>query len=211
MKVTKYEHACLDIEEQGKRLIVDPGVFTVSLRDFSNVCAVIVTHVHADHFSIDIIDKIQQANPQTVIYTVGEVANELGDRKYQIVSQGTSALCGIFRVSFFGGEHAVIHPTQQTRQNVGILVNGALYYPGDSLVNPGTAVQALALPAAAPWMKISETLDYVTACSPQLVFPTHNAILSTEGHSIYNTMIEAAAANAGSIFQFLQPGEHIEL
>lgn len=211
MRVTKYEHACLDIEEQGKRLIIDPGAFTVSLNDFSNICAIIVTHIHADHFSIDLIDKIQKANPGTAVYTVEEVANELGDRKYEIVTQGTSELCGIFKVSFFGGEHAVIHPSQQTRQNIGVLVNGVLYYPGDSLVKPDSPIQALALPAAAPWMKISETLDFVSECKPQVVFPTHNAILSIEGHGIYNTMIEATVANTGSAFRFLQPGEYIEL
>lgn len=211
MKLTKYEHACLDLEDQGKRLIVDPGIFTKSLTDFSNICAVIVTHIHPDHFDLDLIDKIRNHNPEMLVYTVAEVALKLGDRPHETVSAGSSELCGIFHVSFFGGEHAVIRPSRERQQNVGILINEKLYYPGDSFVQPGMPVQTLAVPAVAPWMKASEAMDFIAALKSDHVFPTHNALLSEEGAGIYDALLASAAEQAGSTYSPLPVGGTLEL
>ncbi len=65
-------------------------------------------------------------------------------------------------------------------QNVGVLIdNGEVYYPGDSFAEPGMPVKTLALPIAAPWMKTSEAMDFLTHVKPERAFPTHDAILST--------------------------------
>ena len=39
-------------------------------------------------------------------------------------------------------------------------------HPGDALFTPGEPVDVLATPAAAPWMKISEAVDYLRAVAP---------------------------------------------
>jgi hypothetical protein len=60
-----------------------------------------------------------------------------------------------------GGEHAVIHPDIPVIDNVAYLLNdGALLHPGGSLYVPEEPVDVLALPAGAPWLKISEAIDY---------------------------------------------------
>lgn len=52
MKLTKFEHAALCVEQGGQRIAVDPGCLTsdssrIALR---GVAAVIISHRHADHF-----------------------------------------------------------------------------------------------------------------------------------------------------------------
>jgi L-ascorbate metabolism protein UlaG (beta-lactamase superfamily) len=212
MKITKYEHSCLVIEDHGKQLVIDPGAFTTSLPKLENVCSIIVTHVHQDHFSLELIDKILKDNPEVLIYTVEEVAKELGNRKHEVVQSNTSELCGIFHVSFYGGLHAIIHKSLPTWQNVGILVNDVFYYPGDSLTIPeNVTIKCLAVPANAPWMKISETMDFLTAIKAKCVIPVHNDILSDSGHTIYNGRLEATTKESGGVFTFLKPGESIEI
>jgi L-ascorbate metabolism protein UlaG (beta-lactamase superfamily) len=212
MKITKYEHSCLVIEDRGKQLVIDPGVFTTSLPKLENVCSIIVTHVHQDHFSLELIDKILEGNPEAMIYTVEDVAKELGNRKHEIVHSNTSDLCGIFHVSFYGGQHALIHESLPTWQNVGILVNDVFYYPGDSLTIPeDVSVQCLAVPANAPWMKISETMDFISEIKAKQVIPVHNAILSDDGHKIYNGRLEATTKESDGVFTFLKPGKSIEI
>jgi probable F420-dependent oxidoreductase len=71
---------------------------------------------------------------------------------------------GDFTLRFFGGTHAVIHSSIPTIENVGVLVNEELYYPGDSYAVPeGIEVDTLAAPLGAPWLKIGEAMDYVLA------------------------------------------------
>ncbi len=70
-----------------------------------------------------------------------------------------------------GGRHAVIHPEIPVIDNISYLVGDAdhparLMHPGDALFVPGEPVEVLATPAAAPWMKISEAVDYLRAVAP---------------------------------------------
>jgi len=76
MQITKYEHACLDITEDNTRLIIDPGGFTQSLKDFSHIDVVVITHMHGDHFDPNLLQKIIEHSPQVKIFTTKEVAQK---------------------------------------------------------------------------------------------------------------------------------------
>jgi L-ascorbate metabolism protein UlaG (beta-lactamase superfamily) len=212
MKITKYEHACVVIEEQGRHLVVDPGVFATSFKPTDTIDSVVVTHVHPDHFDPEKLKSIKELNPDVMICTVQEVANDIKDLNPEAVDAGRSCSHGPFHISFYGGQHAPIHKSLPSWQNIGILVNEKFYYPGDSYVVPDDVeVQILAVPSVAPWAKISETMDFITAVKAKQVFPTHNAILSDIGHQVYNPRLEATAQEAGGTFSFLQPGESLEV
>ena len=43
----------------------------------------------------------------------------------------------------------------------------------------------LATPAAAPWMKISEAVDYLRAVAPARAIPIHQAVVAPEARGIY--------------------------
>jgi hypothetical protein len=42
-----------------------------------------------------------------------------------------------------------------------VLVNGDLYYAGDSYTPPDQKIKALACPTSAPWLKIADVMDYI--------------------------------------------------
>jgi len=211
MKVTKYEHAFLCIEDQGKKLIIDPGSYSPSLPTLEDVCAIIITHVHADHFDLTHIDDILSKNPDAKIYTVSEVAKELGDRPHEVVSANTSELCGVFHVSFFVDRHAVIHESLPVWENTGVTVNETLYYPGDSFALPHMPVKILAAPAGSPWAKIGEEIDFITAIKPEQVFPTHNAHLSEIGLQGRDSWLKQAAEKVGAKYTVLKPGDSLSV
>ncbi|MDT5194428.1 MAG: hypothetical protein QOH20_1182, partial [Mycobacterium sp.] len=58
-------------------------------------------------------------------------------------------------------------------------------HPGDALFDPGEPVDVLAMPAAAPWMKISEAVDYLRAVAPARAVPIHQAIIEPGARGIY--------------------------
>ncbi len=96
----------------------------------------------------------------------------------EVVAPGDARGAGPFRLRFFGGKHIVIHESIPIIDNVGVLVNDAFYYGGDSYDRPDGPVEVLAAPIGAPWLKISEAMDYVLAVKPRRAFYTHDAPLS---------------------------------
>jgi L-ascorbate metabolism protein UlaG (beta-lactamase superfamily) len=153
MKLTKYEHACFTLEKDGKLLVVDPGGWTTDLPALESVIAIVVTHEHADHFDVNALGALVGHNPDAVIYAHETITRQFGDTlPHHAVNAGDTMQVGPFNLEFFGGEHAVIHSDIPIAANLGVMVNGALYYPGDSFVQPAKPVDWLALHVTAPWL-----------------------------------------------------------
>jgi L-ascorbate metabolism protein UlaG (beta-lactamase superfamily) len=188
MRVTKLEHAALVIEHSGDRLFVDPGKFTTPITEASGALAVVITHLHDDHWTPEQLARIRERNPEVRIFGPQGVVDAAGQAGIAVerVAPGDRVAVGPFELRFFGGRHAMIHPSIPVIDNVGVLVNDTLYYAGDSFVVPeGIAVDALAAPAGAPWMKIAESMDYVMAVKPRRCFPTHEMVLSRDGRRAF--------------------------
>jgi hypothetical protein len=60
-----------------------------------------------------------------------------------------------------------------------------LMHPGDALFVPGEPVEVLATPAAAPWLKISEAVDYLRAVAPRHAVPIHQGIIAAQALPIF--------------------------
>lgn len=57
LKISKYIHSCVMLEEEGEKILIDPGVFSfvegqVKAETFTGISAVLITHEHDDHISI---------------------------------------------------------------------------------------------------------------------------------------------------------------
>jgi L-ascorbate metabolism protein UlaG (beta-lactamase superfamily) len=210
MKLTKYEHACLVLEQNGETLVIDPGSFTRDLVELSGVVAIVITHQHADHWTPAQLDHIIAANPGVTIFGPDGVTRSAADYAVTTVIPGEKITVGPFTLEFFGGIHATIHSSIPVIDNVGVLVNRLLYYAGDSFSTPGVPVDTLAVPAGAPWMKIAEAMDYVTAIAPRQSFPTHEMVLSPAGKTMSNDRIAAMTTLVDGTFFALEPGDTLE-
>ncbi|MDQ1549581.1 MAG: hypothetical protein QOD27_1239 [Microbacteriaceae bacterium] len=212
MRVNKLEHACLIIEDAGKTLIVDPGAFTTPVVGTNNVVGIVVTHEHGDHWTDDQLKRIIERNPDAQIFGPAGFAAAATGFDVTVVNGGDTQTVGPFTLRFFGEKHAVIHSSIPVIDNVGVMVNDTLYYPGDSFTIPeGVAVDTLAVPVGAPWLKISEVIDYVEAVKPRRSFPTHEMVLSVAGKQISNERVRVATENGGGEFFPLEPGQSIDL
>jgi L-ascorbate metabolism protein UlaG (beta-lactamase superfamily) len=212
MKLTKLEHAALILELDGQKLFIDPGSLTSALTETNNAVAVVLTHEHADHWTSAQLDRIREQNPEVRIFGPQGVVAAAAQYPVTAVTAGESIEVGAFTLQFFGEQHAVIHESIPVIDNVGVLVNGELYYGGDSFTVPADVrVGTLAVPAGAPWLKISEVIDYVIAVRPKRSFPTHEMVLSRFGKDLANASIAAATEQVGGEFWALEPGDSLEI
>ena len=220
MKITKHGHACLEFEIDGERVLLDPGVYSEPMGDSQNVRAIVITHQHDDHCFEDQLDaiiatQIAAGRKSPKIYSTDEVVARLSaaalgrGTSYDTVAvhHGDFYEDGDFTFEFFGDLHAEIHRNFPTVQNCAVLVNGKLYYPGDSYTLPDRAVEVLAVPTSAPWLKIGDVMDFVTAVRPRRSFATHNALLSDRGHALNNGRVKATTEAGGGEFTYLLDGE----
>ena len=201
MRLTKYEHACFSVEIDDTVLVVDPGNFTSDFVVTNNIIAIVITHEHADHFDPDLLAAIYDKNPESVIISLPSIIEKMPDHKSQAAISGQTLNVGPFNLEFFGGEHATIHPDIPVVGNIGVMINDSLYYPGDSFSVPTKPVKILALPVSAPWMKISDMIDFLRAIKPVLAFPTHDAILSDSGMLLADSLAIRFAELVGTDYK----------
>ena len=212
MRVTKHEHAALVLVESGHSLVIDPGSFTSPLDDVEKLAGIILTHEHPDHWTPDHLTRLLAAHPGTPIYGPEGVQQAAVGFDVTVVHPGDTLDLGPFHLEFFGGEHAVIHESIPVIDNVGVLVNDALYYPGDSYAVPeGVDVRVLAAPVGAPWLKIGEAMDFVLAVAPREAFGTHDSTLSSAGLGMHRDRLAWAAEQSGGTFHRLDSGDSIEV
>ncbi len=181
MKIKKIGHCCLVVEEGGARFLTDPGNFS-DTPDEANIHAILITHEHQDHLHIPALKSILENNPEAVVITHGDVGKILSKEniEFQIIEDGGEAEIKGVSVKSFGTEHACIHKDFPVVRNTGFMIAGRLFYPGDSLHEPNTKVEILALPVAGPWVKIGEAVDYAVKVKPEVVFPVHDGMLRPE-------------------------------
>lgn len=211
MKLTKHGHACLELELDSKRVIIDPGFYTEDLGGVSDVLAVVITHKHDDHCFEAQLEAIRRTNPSLKIFGTREVKQRLSGFEVSEVFHGDFYEVGPFTLEFFGDMHQEIHRSIPLIQNVGVFVNDTLYYPGDSYTKPDRQVPVLACPTSAPWLKIGDVMDFVAEVKPEQSFATHNALLSDLGHELNNSRVKLVTEENGGKFSYLKVGESLEI
>jgi L-ascorbate metabolism protein UlaG (beta-lactamase superfamily) len=207
MKITKYEHSCVVIEDAGKQVVIDPGAYADSYVPSDKIEAVVVTHIHGDHFNIDKLLSIAKLNPNASFYGPAQVAAEAGQVNMETAEAGQSHKTETFSLDFFGGSHELY----EGFENLGLMVNQLFFHPGDSYTAPDKPVRILGLPAAAPWLRVPDTIEYLKRVKPEIAIPIHNAVLSNIGESIHYRLMSEAAASINTKWTVLRPGESLEL
>ena len=105
------------------------------------------------------------------------------------VEPGRGVQAAGFGVRAYGGRHAVIHPEIPRIANLGYLIADGdtnVYHPGDSFDVPeDAAVETLFVPVNAPWLKLTESIDFVRAVKPRRAYALHDALLTEAGAKIY--------------------------
>lgn len=209
MRLTKYTHACVRLDKDGHSLLIDPGVWTEA-EAYEGVDDILVTHEHFDHVDPGRLATILTLNPRLRVYTSAAVVAQLGGLGDAVVTVGVgdSFSANGFVVSAVGGTHALIYDGVPDCVNLGYIVDGHVYHPGDALYVPPTPVSTVLLPAAAPWLKLAEALDFVRAVAPQRAIPIHDATLSDIGLQGFDNWVKA---KGGTDYARLASGESTEL
>ncbi len=187
MKINKLGHCCLLIETKGKRILTDPGSHTIEAHSkLDKIDYILFTHEHQDHYHLESLKIILSNNPEAKIYANDSVSAllEKENISHIPVRHGESLALGGISIVGIGEKHAEMHKFIPLSSNLGFLIDGRLWYPGDAFTDPEREIEILALPVSGPWMKISEAVDYALKIKPRAAFPVHDGTRYGSSHNI---------------------------
>lgn len=218
MKLTKFTHACVRLEKEGRVLVLDPGTFSEAEQALAGADAVLITHEHADHVDVDAVTDALLEDTELQLFAPDGVAAQLRGKapaaaeRINTVAAGEDFETAGFAIRSFGGQHALIHPQIPVVANVGYLVDSNVYHPGDSFAIPdGVDVQTLLVPIHAPWNKVGEVVDFVIGVRAPRAFPIHDALLNDTGRGLVEGHVTRIGARYGTEYRHLSSGDSVEV
>ncbi len=203
MRITHFGHACLLIESDSTRVLVDPGTYSGDFAQLRHLDAILVTHMHADHIDPRRFPALVQANPKARLLVEPEAAATHEVDPAAGFAAGDSTTVGSLQIRALGGTHAANHDAVPAVGNVGFVVRDGddrnLFHPGDSYDETPDGIDVLCLPLNAPWCRMKETLSFLTAVSPRVAIPIHDALLSDNGRAAYLMHVEKFGPDATTV------------
>ena len=209
MRITKFAHSCVSVEHDRTRVVLDPGIFAeAGVLDGAD--AVLITHEHVDHY---VIDHLRTSSAP--VFTIAAVADkiraedpEVAERVTVLAPDATVVIGGI-EARAVGELHAVIHPDLPRFDNSGYLLTcgeQTVFHPGDALTGPGVPIDVLLLPVCAPWLKISEAIDFGREVAAPRNLAIHDRIYSEAGLGVVDGHLARLLANNGLGFTRIPDG-----
>ncbi|SDG48678.1 MBL fold metallo-hydrolase [Pseudonocardia oroxyli] len=206
-QIVHYGHACVLVDTGAARILLDPGAFSSDFEGLTGLDAILVTHQHFDHVVPERLDDLRRGNPSARLIVDSQTAEQLSVDAETVTPGETLTVAGA-TVEVLGGDHAVIHPDIPVVRNNAYLIDGSLLHPGDSYTPVDRPVDTLLLPTGAPWLKVSEAVDYLRAVAPRQAVPIHEAVLANP--ALHYGMFEALAP-AGTAVTVAPRAEALDL
>jgi L-ascorbate metabolism protein UlaG (beta-lactamase superfamily) len=211
MRIFKHGHACVRLETGASAVVIDPGMFT-DPEAVDDATAVLVTHEHPDHWTPDLLRATDAPvfTIDAVAAQIREQAPDVADR-VTVVVPGESMDVGM-AVEVVGEKHAVIHPELPHFDNSGYLLTSdgtTVFHPGDALTVPPTPPDLLLLPVSAPWLKVSECIDYARDVGAPRSLAIHDAVYSEAGLGIVDRHLALFLAPRDQEYVRLKAGEEL--
>ncbi|WGX96144.1 MBL fold metallo-hydrolase [Nocardioides sp. L-11A] len=209
MRLTKFGHSAVRIEHDGTTIVLDPGVWS-QRESVDGVDAVLVTHEHLDHYAPELLRATDAP-----IFTIDAVAAQIRDGAPDLVERVTVVApeqtwsVGGIEVRAVGELHAVIHPELPRFHNSGYLLTAGestVFHPGDALTGPGVPVDVLLAPVCAPWMRVSEGVDFAREVGAARNVAIHDRVFSPEGLGVVDTQFGRFLEAAGQEYARLADG-----
>ncbi len=181
MRVYKYIHSCLVVEQGDEKILFDPGIFSfiegaVQPETFKDISTIILTHQHPDHVDMNALKQIVAlSNASVITNSEGKTALAKEGIEAQALDEGSQQTKN-FTIRAVSSDHAaILSPTLP--QNTAYILNDTFLNPGDSFasfLNPLKGIKVLALPVMAPWLTELTVAEFVERLSPQMVLPVHD-------------------------------------
>jgi L-ascorbate metabolism protein UlaG (beta-lactamase superfamily) len=210
MKITKYLHSCLLVENQKKTILFDPGNFTYEQKvlTFSSIPKLdylLITHSHPDHCDIRFVKEIVERFPYVEIISNQEVANIL-------LGEGITVTVKTEGNNMISLKHTLHHKNFDggIPQNTIFTLWNSFLHPGDTY-EFSQNMEIIALPVQAAWGSTREAFEHIITAAPKYVVPIHDWHWRDEVRENFYKRLTIALKKHSIEFVSLETGDSVEL
>ncbi len=201
MKLTKFVHACVLVEDDQHVALFDPDNFTWGSKTFpidslSKLDYIFITHTHGDHFSLEFVQALVKKFPEVTIFTTNEVAQNLKENGIMNVFTSSKGNVEVVEAPHENMTPLLGHPNNQ---NVAITFNNKVTHPGDSFQISKTA-PILLLPIDGPWGSTADAAVLIEKVKPKFVLPIHDHMYTDQWRDMSYDWVETACRQHGVTF-----------
>ena len=175
MKITKYPQSCMIIEQNNKRMIIDPGSFVSENYKVSELLPldlVLITHEHSDHIDKKLLENILKsknipvvANKSTSILLEDMVTNIIEDYE-EITLEG-------FKIIARELPHVLMVDGSTGPQNTGYIIDGIFFHAGDGINIENLKIDTAAIPIAGPDISPKDVKEFIDQIECHTIIPIH--------------------------------------
>lgn len=212
MRLTKFQHACVLVEDDQHTALFDPGDYTwqsglLVLEHIPKLDYVLITHEHFDHFSLHLCRSLAKRFPAAVFISTSSVVAQLLDTGIQ-----NARVDGDEQVDVALLQHDGMAPLGPTPpcENVRFHYKDKISHPGDTL-RLSQSRDILFLPLAGPWEATVDAVDLGLRLKPRVIVPIHDKMWDTEWQRAMYERLENFYAEQGITFVKTIDGESFEL
>lgn len=208
MKITKFIHSCLLLEDTNKVILFDPGNYTReshSLDDFpfSKLDAIAITHEHPDHMDIPLIKRLLEKFPKAEVFCTMSSKAILEKEGIQSQTKGNDFIS----MTPVPHEKIFMGPSPE---NMMITYDNKFATPGDSLTF-SKSPEILALPVQAPWGSTTWATETALHVMPKVIVPIHDWHWKDEVRIALYNQLEEFFAKHNIIFKKPETGISFEV
>jgi L-ascorbate metabolism protein UlaG (beta-lactamase superfamily) len=208
MKISKHLHSCLLLEEQGKTIIIDPGIFTyqekaLNVSKLEKLYYLLITHEHPDHGYLPFIKELVKRFPKTKIITTTSFTKTLAKENITASSKADDI------VSVEKVPHEKLWD-KEVPENVMVTVFGKLASPGDSH-HFETNAEIIALPIVAPWGATTDAVTLALELKPKVIIPIHDWMYRDGIRQTMYQRLKEFFQTKGIDFKMVETGDILEV
>lgn len=220
MRISRYLHSCFLLEKNGRRILIDPGTWSfkdsvVGPNDVGPVDAVLITHVHADHYYPDAIREFIVMKPDTLLFVPPTSVAQVMEDGFSAIPASVDHrqdIAGFVVEPLSASHNRIPFPAPE---NIAYRVDGVFLHVGDSLqLDPAlvTGIQIVGLPVAGPPIAFADAVAFAKAVRPEIVIPMHEAMLKDSLLGWMAGLCEKAFEGSDiKCVSLLKPGDSFEL
>lgn len=210
MKITKLVHSCVLLEDNGKAVLLNPGIYSwqsgiIDVAKLPKLDAIVVTHKHSDHLGAPFVKALVAAQPDVQWFAPADAHEQLTELGVKYVTDQSSNDIQVTTVP-----HAKVEPFGSPVQNLIVNCFGKVTDPGDTHDFNETK-DVLLLPVQAPWGTTIRAFELGLELKPKYIIPIHDWMWNDEWRKTIYDGLERVFANTET--KFLRPtdGEATEI
>ena len=208
MKISKYLHSCLLVEDQGKTILIDPGIFTyqekaLDINALGKLDYLLISHEHPDHMHMPFVQELLAKFPNVKIITNNTIATLFSKENITATYEGDAI------VSVIKAPHEKLWDKEPPDHVIFTLFN-KLTHAGDSFHFAATS-EIVALGIQAPWGSTTDAVNRALELHPKVIIPIHDWMWRDDFRKSMYQRLKEFFQTKGIDFKTPETGEIMEV